>query len=98
SCHTSSFSREQHLRFGLCFMVTTTKKGSKNKKAKLRRRVVKTSLPEQARTIAELRQQLEARNRDLAALCDVTAATRQSLEIKPVLDEVVKKKIGRAHV
>jgi len=49
-------------------MVTTTKKGSKNKKAKLRRRVVKTSLPEQARTIAELRQQLEARNRDLGAL------------------------------
>ena len=72
-------------------MVTTTKKGSKNKKAKLRRRVVKTSLPEQARTIAELRQQLEARNRDLAALCDVTAAASQSLEIKPVLDEVVKK-------
>jgi len=72
-------------------MVTTTKKGSKNKKAKLRRRVVKTSLPEQARMIAELRQQLEARNRDLAALCDVTAAASQSLEIKPVLDEVVKK-------
>ena len=32
-----------------------------------------------------------ARNRDLAALHDVTAAASQSLEIKPVLDEVVKK-------
>jgi transcriptional regulator with GAF, ATPase, and Fis domain len=72
-------------------LATTTKKGSKNKKAKLRRPVVNTSVTEQARTIAELRQQLEARNRDLAALCDVTAAASQSLEIKPVLDEVVKK-------
>ena len=34
---------------------------------------------------------LEARNRDLAALYDVTAAAGQSLAIKPVLEEVVKK-------
>ena len=39
-------------------MATTTKKGSKNKKAKLRRPVVKTSVDEQAQTTAELRQQL----------------------------------------
>src|SRR5262245_4636352 len=39
-------------------MATTTKKGSKNKKAKPRRAVVKTSMAEQAQTIAELRQQL----------------------------------------
>src|SRR5262245_3728907 len=39
-------------------MATTTKKGSKNKKAKLRRPLVKTSLTEQVQTIAELRQQL----------------------------------------
>ena len=39
-------------------MATTTKKGSENKKAKLRRPVVKTSVAEQAQTIAELRQQL----------------------------------------
>ena len=39
-------------------MATTTKKGSKNKKAKLRGPVVKTSAAEQAQTIAELRQQL----------------------------------------
>src|SRR6266545_945212 len=38
-------------------MATTTKKGSKNKKPKLRR-VVKTSLAKQPQTIAELRQQL----------------------------------------
>jgi two-component system, NtrC family, sensor kinase len=39
-------------------MATTTKKGSKKKKAKLRRPVVKTSVAKQAQTIAELRQQL----------------------------------------
>ena len=47
-------------------MATTTKKGSKNKKAKLRRPVVKTSVAEQAQTIAELRQQLEDRDQQLA--------------------------------
>ena len=39
-------------------MATTTKKGSKNKRAKLRGPVVKTSVAEQAQTITELRQQL----------------------------------------
>ena len=53
--------------------------------------MVKTSAAKRAQTIAELRQELEARNRDLAALHDVTAAASQSLEIKPVLEEVVKK-------
>jgi two-component system, NtrC family, sensor kinase len=72
-------------------MATTTKKGSKNTKAKPRRAVVKTPSPKRAQTIAELRRELEARNRDLVALYDVTAAASQSLEIKPVLDEVVKK-------
>jgi GAF domain-containing protein len=72
-------------------MATTTKKGSKNTKAKPRRAVVKTSSPKRAQTIAELRRELEARNRDLAALYDVTAAASRSLEIKPVLNEVVKK-------
>ena len=93
-------------------MATTTKKGSKNKKAKPRRPVVKTSVAEQAQTIAELRlalaeslqrekatvsenvrlfQEQQARNREISALHDVTAAASQSLEIKPVLDEVVKK-------
>jgi GAF domain-containing protein len=36
-------------------------------------------------------QERENRNRDVTALHDVTAAVSQSLEIKPVLDEVVKK-------
>ena len=40
---------------------------------------------------ARLFQERESRNRDLVALHDVTAAASQSLEIKPVLDEVVKK-------
>ena len=44
--------------------------------------MVKTSVVEQGQTIAELRRELEARNRDLVALYDVTAAASQSLEIK----------------
>jgi two-component system, NtrC family, sensor kinase len=40
-------------------MATTTKKDSKNKRAKLRGSVAKTSASEQAPTIAELRQQLD---------------------------------------
>ena len=40
---------------------------------------------------ARLFQERETRNGDLAALHDVTTAASQSLEIKPVLDEVVKK-------
>jgi GAF domain-containing protein len=79
------------LRSFFVFMATPTKKDSKNTKAKPRRAVVKTTLAKRGQTIAELRRELEARNRDLAALHDVTAAASQSLEIKPVLDEVVKK-------
>ena len=40
---------------------------------------------------ARLFQERESRNRDLAALHDVTTATSRSLEIKPVLDEVIRK-------
>src|SRR5262245_38496525 len=61
-------------------MATTTKKDSKNSKAKPRRAVVKTSLAEQAQTIAELRQELEARNRDLA----------ESLQRENVTGEVLR--------
>src|SRR5262245_50565987 len=50
-------------------MATTTKKGSKNKRAKLRDSVVKTSAGEQAQTNARLRQQLaEALEGEKAAL------------------------------
>ena len=40
---------------------------------------------------ARLFQDRETRNRDLSALHDVTAAASRSLEIKPVLDEVLEK-------
>ena len=46
-------------------MVTPTKKGPKNTKAKPHRAVVKTPLAKRGQTIAELRQQLEARDRQL---------------------------------
>ena len=93
-------------------MATTTKKGSENKRAKLRGSVVKTSAAEQTQTIAELRRELaeslqrekatasenvryfqeqQARTHELEALHDVTTAASQSLELKPVFDEVVKK-------
>jgi uncharacterized coiled-coil DUF342 family protein len=72
-------------------MATPTKTGSKSTKAQEHRAVVKSSSPKRAQTIAELRRELEARNRDLGALYDVTAAVSQCLEIKPVLNEVVKK-------
>ena len=52
-------------------MATTTKKGSKNTKAKPRGPVVKTSVAEQAQTHAELRQQLaESLQRENATLPD----------------------------
>jgi GAF domain-containing protein len=40
---------------------------------------------------ARLFQERESRSRDLAALHDVTTAASRSLEIKPVLDEVIRK-------
>jgi GAF domain-containing protein len=40
---------------------------------------------------ARLFQEQQARNREISALHDVTASASQSLEIKPVLQEVVKK-------
>src|SRR5262245_28169316 len=61
-------------------MATTTKKGSENSKAKPRRAVVKTSVPEQAQTIAELRRELEARNRDLAESLQRENVTAKELQ------------------
>ena len=62
-------------------MATTTKKGSKNKKAKLRRPVVKTSVAEQAQTIAELRQQLaESLQRESATAKELQDRNRQLTE------------------
>jgi len=56
-----------------------TKKGANNKKTKLSRRKVKTPVPEEAQTIAELRQELEARNRDLAESLQRENATAKEL-------------------
>src|ERR671925_624974 len=60
-------------------MATTTKKGSKNKKTKLRRPVVKT--PERAQTIAQLRQQLsESLQRENATAKELQDCKRQLTE------------------
>ena len=62
-------------------MATTTKKGSKNKRAKLRGSVVKTSAAEQAQTIAELRQQLaESLQREKAKAKKLQERDRQLAE------------------
>jgi GAF domain-containing protein len=62
-------------------MATTTKKGSKNKKAKLRSPVVKTSVAEQTQTIAELRQQLtESLQRENTALKKLQERDQQLAE------------------
>ena len=60
-------------------MARTTKKGSNNKKATLRRPVVKTSVAEQAQTIAELRQQLEDRDQQLAESLQRENATAEEV-------------------
>src|SRR5262245_13968164 len=76
-------------------MATTTRKGSDNKKAKLRRPMVNTSVAEQAQTIAELRQQLaeslqreeardkklQERDRQLAEALEQQTSTNEILRI-----------------
>ena len=85
-------------------MARTTKKGSNNKKATLRRPVVKTSVAEQAQTNAELRQQLakslqreEETKRQLNEALEQQTATNDILDIiassaaalQSVLDAVI---------
>jgi uncharacterized coiled-coil protein SlyX len=74
-----------------CFMARTTKKASNDKKATLRRPVVKTSVAEQAQTIAELRQQLAGsllRENVTGAVLRAIANSAQDLQ--PVLNAVAE--------
>jgi two-component system, NtrC family, sensor kinase len=75
---SSSFSRDQHLRFRFVFVAG--KKNSKPKKTRLRRPKVKTSLTEQAQTIAELRARLRERDRQLAEALQREKATAKELQ------------------
>src|SRR5262249_29448490 len=61
-------------------MAATSKKGSKTTRTKQRRPKVKTSVAKQAQTNAELRQELEARNRDLAESLQREKATAKELQ------------------
>jgi GAF domain-containing protein len=86
-------------------MAITTKNGSKNKKAKLRRPVVKTSVAKEVQTNAELRQQLAESakeiqdcRRQLTEALEQQTATSEILgviassptDIQPVLDTVAE--------
>ena len=75
-------------------MASTTKKGSKNKKTKPRRPVVKTSLVKQAQTNAELRQQLaecmEAEKTALKKLQDRDRQLAESLRRESATSEILR--------
>jgi ABC-type transporter Mla subunit MlaD len=67
-------------------MATTTKKGSKNNKAKLRRPVVKTSAAKQTQTMAELRRQLaESLQRENATAKELQESREQQTATSEIL-------------
>jgi two-component system, NtrC family, sensor kinase len=75
-------------------MAITTKKGSKNKKAKLRRPAMKKSVAGQAQTIVELRQQLaESLQRENATAKELQDRNRQlteALEQQTATSEILR--------
>ena len=80
-------------------MATTTKKGSKNKKTKPRHPVVKTSPAKQAQTIAELRQELEARNQDLDESLQREKVTAEELrDCKRQLTEALEQQTATSEI
>ena len=74
-------------------MATTTRKGSKNRKAKPRPPMVNTSVAEQAQTIAELRQQVAALSQGQEAtakeLQDCRRQLAEALEHQTATSEVL---------
>ena len=72
-------------------MASTTKKGSKNKEVRLRHPVVKTSVAEQAQTIAELRRQVAEFSQRENATSDVLRLIASSAKnLQQVLSAVAE--------
>ena len=80
-------------------MATPTKKGSQNSKAKPRRAVVKTSVPEQAQTNAELRQQLaESLQREGATAIENVRLSNELQERNRDLTEALEQQTATGEV
>jgi GAF domain-containing protein len=76
-----------------------TKKGSKNNKAKLRRPKVKTSVAEQAQTVAELRQQLaESLQRESATASENVRLSKDLQDFRSQLTEALEHQTATAEV